>query len=341
MSNTQKIHGVNLANNSVLENLCVEQLISDPSPLTKSGRIWYNTTTNQLKISIYDGVSNIVVKVLNSSLLDNFYNGIVLLSKIKPSVDSTTAVMITKADGSTPVATFDTTNKNLTVSGSVSGSNINWRPLIAGTDFNITAASTSTITMITNQTPDINIGDQIKFKLSGGVYYFGRCTAITSNLLTIGGAPLTTTASALTELYFSKTQYFISPLSTIVFSGYFASATNTTMLETKLSMKGGYIWEHPKVYLVGVRIIASSYDIGVGVTTQPAFNITRNGSSMLSTGLTIANGTQVISGIQFNTAQYLISYNDVIECTVSAASGGTPLNNSTNLKVQLYYVKDW
>jgi len=340
MSNTQKIHGVNLAGNSFFENLCVERLSSDPSPLTTSGRIWYNTITNQLKISVYDGVSSVIVKVLNSSLLDNLYSGTLLISKIKPSADSTTAVMITKADGSTPVATFDTINKNLIVAGSISSSNINWRPLIAGTDFNITGASTSTVTMLTNQTSNISIGDQIKFKLSG-TYYYGRCTAITSNLLTVGGAPLTTTASALTELYFSKTQYFISPLSTIVFSGYFASATNTTMLETKLSMKGGYIWEHPKVYLVGVRIIASSYDTGAGVTTQPAFNITRNGSSMLSTGLTIANGTQVISGIQFNTAQYLISYNDVIECTVSAASGGTPLNNSTNLKVQLYYVKDW
>ena len=65
MSNIQKIHGVNLASNSFFENLCVERLSSDPSPLTTSGRIWYNTTSNQLKISVYDGVSSIVVKKTN------------------------------------------------------------------------------------------------------------------------------------------------------------------------------------------------------------------------------------------------------------------------------------
>ena len=65
--------------------------------------------------------------------------------KIYPSSDGTSAVQITKADGSTAVVTVDTTNSDVSVVGNISAQNIGWRPLIAGTEFSTTAASTSTI----------------------------------------------------------------------------------------------------------------------------------------------------------------------------------------------------
>ena len=58
-----KFHGITIANNAWIENATVERLASDPTPLT-AGRIWYNTTTKELKFSSLDGGGAVNVQVV-------------------------------------------------------------------------------------------------------------------------------------------------------------------------------------------------------------------------------------------------------------------------------------
>jgi Coiled stalk of trimeric autotransporter adhesin len=58
-----KFHGIQLALNSWIANATVENLTSDPSPLS-AGRIWYNTTAKALKFSSLDAGGAIVVQVV-------------------------------------------------------------------------------------------------------------------------------------------------------------------------------------------------------------------------------------------------------------------------------------
>ena len=55
-----KFHGISLANGSVIENLHLERLVADPSPVT-AGRIWVNTTQKAIKYTGLDASGNVVV----------------------------------------------------------------------------------------------------------------------------------------------------------------------------------------------------------------------------------------------------------------------------------------
>lgn len=58
-------HGVELANNSKIKNLEVEELITDPNPI-RIGRIWYNTTSKQFKYTSLDNTNSIIIKAFVS-----------------------------------------------------------------------------------------------------------------------------------------------------------------------------------------------------------------------------------------------------------------------------------
>ena len=76
-----------------------------------------------------------------------------------------------------------------------------WVGLIGGTDFTTTPASTSTITMLTDQTANIQPGMALQFVVGGNTFYC-QCMAITSALLTVRGTTLG--ASALTSLAYDS-----------------------------------------------------------------------------------------------------------------------------------------
>jgi hypothetical protein len=55
-----KFHGIELAQNSYVENLTLESLATDPTPLG-AGRLWYNTTDKLFKFSSLDDNDNVVI----------------------------------------------------------------------------------------------------------------------------------------------------------------------------------------------------------------------------------------------------------------------------------------
>ncbi len=61
MANFPVYHGITLAQNAYIENLNVEILATDPSPVS-AGRIWYNSTAKVFKQSTLDGTGAVVVR---------------------------------------------------------------------------------------------------------------------------------------------------------------------------------------------------------------------------------------------------------------------------------------
>jgi len=83
MATYKKYHGISLADNSVIENLHIERLASDPT-LLEAGRIWYNTTTKQLKTSVRDGDNNLVVKTyVDTDTFAHWQQGIIMKEAVK------------------------------------------------------------------------------------------------------------------------------------------------------------------------------------------------------------------------------------------------------------------
>ena len=63
MATFTEIHGISLADNSYIENMHVELLASDPTPV-EAGRIWYNSSEKQYKASTYDAGGAVIIVVL-------------------------------------------------------------------------------------------------------------------------------------------------------------------------------------------------------------------------------------------------------------------------------------
>jgi len=62
----RKHHGITLANNSWIENMHVERLAADPSPLV-AGRLWYNETDKLLRFSTLDAGGAVVIRAIASA----------------------------------------------------------------------------------------------------------------------------------------------------------------------------------------------------------------------------------------------------------------------------------
>jgi hypothetical protein len=87
-----------------------------------------------------------------------------------------------------------------------------WRDLQKDTDFDDQPASAYTITMVTDQTAYIKVGMALKLKVQGS-YQYAIVAAITANLLTISGKPLTLLDGDLTEIWFDQNPSRVSLLS--------------------------------------------------------------------------------------------------------------------------------
>ena len=61
-----KFHGITLANGSVIENLHIERLAADPTPVT-AGRIWVNTTEKKVKFTGLDDTGAVVIHSFSSA----------------------------------------------------------------------------------------------------------------------------------------------------------------------------------------------------------------------------------------------------------------------------------
>lgn len=198
----------------------------------------------------------------------------------------------------------------------LTGASSKWSQLIATTDFSTTAASTSTITMVTDETANIRPGMAIKFKLSGTIYY-AICTAIAADLLTIAGAPLTTDAGALTELYYSSMHGQVIQVP-ILIPGYFADTSDTALLSNDNLQ---YLrWNQSKAYLVLLSATQKVADSG----SENTVNCSIAGSNVFSTALTLDGtaGTWANTVIAVTTANYDVNYGEAIEIAVTKVGNG-------------------
>lgn len=199
------------------------------------------------------------------------------------------------------------------------------------TDFTATPASTSTLTMTSDLTGTLNPGSGLKYTIGGTVYY-GMITALTDSLMTVCGAPL---SGDVTSLHWTHIKPIVLEFG---ITGEFADAADTALLENDLLLKGGYKWMGCKARLVNLAI--STFQNDSGASTQPAVNVSIAGSDVLSTALTIPDGTYTQSGVQVATANYDVNYGEAIELSVSAASGGTPGNNALDLFAILTFIPE-
>jgi hypothetical protein len=188
----------------------------------------------------------------------------------------------------------------------------------AETNFTATPASTSTLTMTADVTTIIKIGFGLRYTIGGTIYY-GMVTAITSNLLTIAGAPMGGSVTALAwcnSTRLIKAVYFIP--------GSFADAADTTLLANDARTKER--WDFETAYLVRILHTVRVADTGAN---QPRATISVNGAvvgtSNTNTGEAVAV-TWVSTVVGINTSNYDTLKTETIEIVVD--------NNGSNKNAQ-------
>lgn len=199
-----------------------------------------------------------------------------------------------------------------------------WVPLVITTDFDDDPASSSTITMNSDQTGNIKKEMPIRFTLGGGAAnpgtYYAKCTAITSGLLTIAGAPLEIDDGDLTALAYD-------PVRSVVQVDLFIASTYGDAVDTNLQsndMNNIAVWLLPDAYCIEFAASHSVVDSG----TEPKVNL-RIDDAIVSTndsnnGIQLgAKDTLVYnSAVAINTTNYKVTKGDLLTpaCTVAGGS---------------------
>jgi len=237
------------------------------------------------------------------------------------------ATSITEADtfvmvqsGETKKVTVAVLKQLLDISGKVSG----WT-LVPAANYTTTPASTSTLTMAVDMTATIIIGTPLRYTI-GGAEYFGICSAIAANLLTVNGAPL---SGDVTALYVGTpdkvTQMVINVPST------YEDDSCTTLVATDLKMN--IVWQKVKSYLVKYTAWSLVHDTG----TDGQVSVRINGTEVNTTagGLTIAaDATLYSTVVDIATAAYDINNGETIEITYVKGGKG----DATDLTMTLIFV---
>ena len=203
-----------------------------------------------------------------------------------------------------------------------------WTPLA---NFTATPASTSTITFGTDQTATLKVGMPVKYTISSVVYY-GVITAMTSNLMTVGGAPLGGDVTALSVGSVEMIEQTV-----IAINGLFATATDTTAILNQLGMR--LVWNKGTAHCVQIRANQGVADTGtenrvnayIGATSGNAI-CTANSSVGLDLDATVANW--VTSIVDISATYYTVNKLDPISIIVTKVGNG----DSQNLTVVLVWV---
>jgi len=188
--------------------------------------------------------------------------------------------------------------------------------------------SDSSITSTTNLAP----GTPVRYRATAGTWRYGIVLSVVTNAHSISGAPCTTSDDD--EFEYGQPEYCQSVPFSI--NGEFADATDTTLLENDLLIKGGYKWNLTEAFLVSLKMSTSNDDSAA--TTQPTLNATLGGSGALTTAKTIPDGVWNETGAEMAVANYNIARDEAIELSITASSGGTPANDSSDLSVILTFV---
>jgi len=214
--------------------------------------------------------------------------------------------------------------------GAVGGS---WTALVKDDDFNDQPASTSTITMVTDQTATIKVGMGIRFKLSG-TYYYARVKAIAADLLTIQGAPLTTGDGDLTELWWGLQKTFQVD---IAISGTYGAATGNTLIQS--IMRARKWWGGRAAFLVHFWGTHETADAGTQPQVNPRINTANVSTDNSAGGIELSTaGVQVANGdVAINPSNYSIVDGSRLElaCTVAGGTG-----DAADLSITLIFCEE-
>ncbi len=195
------------------------------------------------------------------------------------------------------------------------------------TNFTATPASTSTLTMTADRTSIILVGSPIRYTISSVVYY-GVVTALTSNLMTIAGAPL---SGDVTALHFSDSSKLAIIEQTIF--GTFADAANTALISS--DGRSACKWQASKAYLVKISHKVRVDDTGANqpqVTASVAGSVV--GTDNTNVGLPVAETwTDTVVGI--NVSNYDINPGEAIEILTDANGSN---DDALDLVVSLVFV---
>ena len=189
-----------------------------------------------------------------------------------------------------------------------------WR-LVPSANYTARPPSTSTITMLANMTATIKPGMSLRYTWNG-VEYFGQVAAITSNLLTVRGAPLSTSYD-VSNLQFGGgvVHELVLPV-----AGTYEDANNTALLASDNAAP--VIWLKEASYAVHYRVWSRKKDTGA---TAGKASVRINNAELNSSagGLTIsADATWYSTGVNINVSNYDIQQGEAIEVTATKGTNG-------------------
>jgi len=191
--------------------------------------------------------------------------------------------------------------------------------------FTATPASTSTLTMTEDLTALIIVGLPLRY-IIGGVTYYGVCTAIAANLLTIAGPPL---GGDVTSLSYGKASQVIQIIAMI--PGLYEDASNTALIDSDLN--SAVKWDKPKAYLVKFSVYSKVADTGDNGQASVRINDTEVNTT--AGGETIvAAKTWYPTVVNIDPAAYDINNGEAIELTAIKGSTG----DATDLTVSMVFV---
>jgi hypothetical protein len=178
--------------------------------------------------------------------------------------------------------------------------------------FTATPASTSTLTMTSDLTASILVGMPLKYVI-GGTTYYGRVSAIASDLLTVNGAPLSGDVTAL--YYGGGTVRQV----VVIIPGTYEDANNTALIASDL--KSQLAWNLPKSYLVKYSVFSNTHDTGTHGQASARINDTEVNTT--AGGLTVAaDATWYHTVVDIATAAYDVNPGEVVEVTAVKAGNG-------------------
>jgi hypothetical protein len=184
--------------------------------------------------------------------------------------------------------------------------------LIPAANYTTAPASTSTITMGVNMTASVLVGKTLRYTI-GGVEYFGQVSSITSNLLTIRGAPLSGNVTNLKYGGGSITQLLL-PV-----NGYYEDASDTLLLFN--DNKATLFWQKEQSYAIYYRVWSRIHDSG----THGQVSVRINDVELNTTagGLTVAASNFWYSTVvDIAVAAYAVTLQSSIEVTCVKGGNG-------------------
>ena len=238
--------------------------------------------------------------------------------------------------GTNVQAALQQVNDTFTLSGSVVGGASFWTSLgtvaySAATAFTLSGGYSGIVTM----TP-------LKYSISGvtcygaismsGTAYSG---ASTTTMVSIIGVPLVAGASGLTAMSygdFSRIRQVTIPL-----TGYWDTVTDSTYLNDRAGLPGGYPWNLPTAHIIGYNFRTGTIDAGTGNYANLVVNGAQFSSLNSNKGLSITTTSNLWTATDLNlisSTNPTISYGQYLDVNVTAGTSA----NATNAVITPVYV---